>query len=283
MVQGQFTGYGGGFNSPQVIPGIQNGQWNLAYWVVPIPLPFGESIIQSTEVVIPILKARMNDAYAVTRQQMASLLYTNNGAQPLYPDSFQSAFDNGTNFPTYGGINRNAAGNANFQGQYINLAAAPWATPFTAGATRKSTQALLTKITDVAGGESPTYGVMNPGDFATLNNDFVGIEAGFINPRQVIHDGHADAVQLPEPQRIWRADLRGPFLPERQRVLPEREVHVHVHERGRGLRLLGVLLARSARPDRPAGHRGLRLRCHQREIFIGCVDVRTSWICLLAC
>jgi hypothetical protein len=182
MVQGQFTGYGGGFNSPQVVPGIQNGQWNLAYWVVPIPLPFGESIIQSTEVVIPILKARMNDAYAVTRQQMATLLYTNNSAQPLYPDSFQSAFDNGTNFAVYGGINRNAAGNANFQGQYINLAATPWTTPFTAGATRKATQALLTKITDVAGGEAPTYGVMNPGDFATLNNDFVGTETAFVNP-----------------------------------------------------------------------------------------------------
>jgi hypothetical protein len=182
MVQGQFTGYGGGFNSPQVIPGIQNGQWNLAFWVVPIPLPFGESIIQSTEVVIPILKARMNDAYAVTRQQMATLLYTNNSAQTLYPDSFQSAFDNGTNFPTYGGINRNAAGNANFQGQYINLASTPWTTPFTAGATRKATQALLTKITDVAGGEAPTYGVMNPGDFATLNNDFVGTETAFVNP-----------------------------------------------------------------------------------------------------
>jgi hypothetical protein len=182
MVQGQFTGYGGGFNSPQVIPGIQNGQWNLAFWVVPIPLPFGESIIQSTEVVIPILKARMNDAYAVTRQQMASLLYTNNAAQNLYPDSFQSAFDDGTNFPTYGGITRNTAGNANFKGQYINLASTPWTTPFTAGATRKATQALLTKITDVAGGEAPTYGVMNPGDFATLNNDFVGTETAFVNP-----------------------------------------------------------------------------------------------------
>ncbi len=49
MVQGQFTGYGGGFNSPVVTPGIQNGQWNLAYWVVPIPLPFGETIIQATD------------------------------------------------------------------------------------------------------------------------------------------------------------------------------------------------------------------------------------------
>ena len=57
MVQGQWTGYGGGFNSPVVTPGVQNGQWNLAYWVVPVPLPFGESVIQSTEAVMPLLKA----------------------------------------------------------------------------------------------------------------------------------------------------------------------------------------------------------------------------------
>ena len=49
MVQGQFTGYGGGFNCPIITPGIQNGQWNLAYWVVPVPLPFGETIIQATD------------------------------------------------------------------------------------------------------------------------------------------------------------------------------------------------------------------------------------------
>jgi TPR repeat protein len=31
MVQGQYTGYGGGFNSPVITPGIQNAQFNLAY------------------------------------------------------------------------------------------------------------------------------------------------------------------------------------------------------------------------------------------------------------
>ena len=40
----------------------------------------------------------------------------------------------------------------------------------------------LTHITDNAGGESPTYVVMNPGDFSTLNNDFIGIEQQFVNP-----------------------------------------------------------------------------------------------------
>ena len=175
MVQGQFTGYGGGFNSPVITPGIQNLQFNLAYWVVPIPLPFGETIIQATDREISILKARMNDVYAVTRQNMARLQFTNNSSSPLLPDSFLNAFDNGTNFPTYGGINRNNAGNSAFKGQYINLNSGTFSLG-TVGFTRKSMATLLSYVTDQAGGESPTFVVMNPGDYATLNNDFIGIE-----------------------------------------------------------------------------------------------------------
>ena len=183
MVQGQWTGYGGGFNSPVITPGIQNGQWNLAYWVVPVPLPFGETVIQATDREISLLKARMNDVYAVTRQNMARLMFTNNSANPLLPNSFQDAFDNGTNFPTYGGINRNASGNSNFQGQYINLNSGTWSLG-TAGFTRKTMSALLQYVTDTAGGEAPTFVVMSPGDYATLNNDFIGTETNFLNPGQ---------------------------------------------------------------------------------------------------
>ena len=186
MVQGSFTGYGGGFNSPVVTPGVQNGQWDLAFWVVPIPLPFGETILQATDREISLLKARMNDAYAVSRQNIARLLYTNNSSQPLYPNSFVDAFDNGTNVPTYGGINRTAAGNSAFQGQYINAGSgSTWDTTFSTSAlgwNRKAMSSLLTKITDTAGGEAPTFGVMNPADFATTNNDFVGIEQAFVTP-----------------------------------------------------------------------------------------------------
>jgi hypothetical protein len=185
MVQGQFTGYGGGFNSPVVTPGVQNGQWNLAYWVVPIPLPFGETIIQATDREISLLKARMNDAYATTRQNIARLLYTNNSANPQMPDSFIGAFDNGTNIPTYGGINRTAAGNSAFQGQYINVGTGNFNTTYstsTLGFNRKAMSALLSKITDAAGGEAPTYGVMNPADYATLNNDFIGVENQYVMP-----------------------------------------------------------------------------------------------------
>ena len=175
MVQGQFTGYGGGFNSPVITPGIQNLQFNLAYWVVPIPLPFGETIIQATDREISILKARMNDVYAVTRQNMARLSFTNNSGNPLLPNSFQDAFNDGSVFPTYGGINRNNAGNSAFKGQYINLNSGTFSLG-TVGFTRKSMATLLSYVTDQAGGEAPTFVVMNPGDYATLNLDFIGIE-----------------------------------------------------------------------------------------------------------
>jgi hypothetical protein len=179
MVQGQWTGYGGGFNSPVITPGVQNGQWNLAYWVVPVPLPFGETVLQATDRELSLLKTRMNDVYAVTRQNMARLSFTNNAANPQMPDSFYNAYDDGTNVPTYGGINRNVAGNAAFKGQYINLNSGTYSQG-TAGFTRAGMATLLAGTCDAAGGEAVTFVVMNPGDYATLNNTFISIEQ--INP-----------------------------------------------------------------------------------------------------
>ena len=182
MVQGSFTGYGGGVNSPVITPGVQNLQFNLAYWVVPIPLPFGETVIQATDREISLLKARMNDAYAVTRQNMARLLFTNNSGNSVLPNSFQDAFNDGSVFATYGGINRNAAGNSAFKGQYINIQSTPWSFSASTGFTRKTMSSLLAYVTDQAGGEAPTFVVMNPGDYATLNQDFVGQENIYITP-----------------------------------------------------------------------------------------------------
>jgi hypothetical protein len=181
MVQGQFTNYGGGFNSPVITPGVQNGQWNLAYWVVPVPLPFGETVIQATDREISLLKARMNDVYAVTRQNMARLMFTNNSANPQLPNSFQDAFDNGANFPTYGGINRLVSGNSAFQGQYINLGSGTFSQG-TAGFSRAGMATLLAYVTDQAGGEAPTYVVMAPGDHAQLSATLTNNENQYVNP-----------------------------------------------------------------------------------------------------
>lgn len=181
MVQGQFTGYGGGFNAPVITPGVQNAQFPTCYWVVPVPLPFGETVIQATDREISLLKARMNDVWAVTVQNMGGLIYTNNTNNSLLPNSFIDGFDNGTTVATYGGINRNAVGNSNWKGQAYTAATGA-GNPGTSGYTRKTMSAQIIQITDVAGGEAPTFGVMNPGDFATLNNDFVGIEQVFVDP-----------------------------------------------------------------------------------------------------
>ena len=181
MVQGQWTGYGGGFNAPVITPGIQDAQFPTCYWVVPVPLPFGETVIQATDREISILKARMNDVWAVTVQNLGSLLFTNNSGNPLVPSSFVDGFDNGTNVATYGGINRNAQGNSFWQGQYYT-AASGTGKPGTSGFTRATLSNYVIQVTDAAGGEAPTFGVMNPADFSTLNADFIGTEENFLKP-----------------------------------------------------------------------------------------------------
>jgi hypothetical protein len=180
MVQGQFTGYGGGFNQPNITPGIQNAQFNTCFWVVPVPLPFGEQVIQATDREISVLKARMNDVYSVSVQNLAPLMFSPTASSnPLTPNGFSDGFDDGTNYPTYGGINRLTAGNSAWKGQYYD-----GTSTLTSGFTRKLMSQYVIQITDKAGGEAPTFGVMNPGDFSVLNADFIGVETIFSQPGQ---------------------------------------------------------------------------------------------------
>ena len=177
MVQGAWTGYSGSFNKPSVLPGVQNFAFNTAYFTVPVPLVLGESLLQATEDIIPILDVRMNDVFAVTAQMMGSAIFTNNTANPQMPSSFIDGFDNGTTVANYGGINRNVGVNSFWQGQvYSNVGAintrATWAT-------------YLIMATDNAGGECPDFVVMSPSDYATLNTQFIGIEQIRMSPGEV--------------------------------------------------------------------------------------------------
>lgn len=193
MVQGAWTGYSGQFNKPQVIPGVQNAQFNTSYFVVPVPLVLGEALIQSTEAIIPILDVRMNDVYAVTAQQMGSATFTNNSANPLMPQGFVEAYDNGGRVNSYGGISRTAAGNGFWQGQYYDAG--------TANILSRATLAqYLIQITDNAGGETPDFVVMSPSDYATLNSAFIGIEQ--INIAPGMKEGLDTAVRSSFPNVI---------------------------------------------------------------------------------
>jgi hypothetical protein len=161
-----WAGFDGVFPQPTDLTAIQNAEFNLKLGVVPIPFLGMEALVQSTEVVIPRLRAVMADAKAVMTQQIASSLYTNNSALPLQVDSFAQAFDDGTNVSSYGGINRNAN---------------PfWKSTLKTGAGAISTRiGLATKISNLtllAGGEAPDFGVMAFGDWTTLMEDFMAAE-----------------------------------------------------------------------------------------------------------
>src|SRR5215469_6568292 len=169
MVQGAWTGYAGNFNKPQVIPGVQPAQWMLSYYTVPVPLVMGEALIQSTEAIVPILDVRMNDVFAVMANQFSTALFTNNSANTLMPNGFFEAFDDGTNVPVYGGINRQQAGNQFWQGNRITNAGA--------NNTRAAWSTYLIQVTKLAGGETPDFVVMSPGDFAVLAAQFIGVES----------------------------------------------------------------------------------------------------------
>ena len=77
-----WSDYSGQFPQPQVLAAAQNAEFNLKLGVVPIPFLGMEGLIQSSEVVVPLLKARMADAKTVAVQQISTSLLasTNNAA-----------------------------------------------------------------------------------------------------------------------------------------------------------------------------------------------------------
>jgi len=166
FVQWSWAGYDGGFPQPAVIPAAQNAQFNLYLGVIPIPFIGMEAIIQSSETVINLCKARLTDAKTVALQNMAGALYTNNTATPLIADSLVNAYDDGTNVATYGGVNR--------------VALPAWKSQFKSSAggilTRASIAKYLTLVSQGAGGETPDLVIMSFPDWATLMAEFITAE-----------------------------------------------------------------------------------------------------------
>lgn len=175
FVSFSWSDYSGVFPQPAVQTAAQNAEFNLRLGVVPIPFMGMEALIQSSEAVIPILKARMADAKTVAVQAISSALFTNNSAFPTQVDSLLQAYDDGTNVTTYGGINRSTAANAFWKSTLFASAGAIL--------TRTGFIAQLVRTTSLAGGEAPDFVVMSPGDWTTLMTDFMSLEQFVTNPR----------------------------------------------------------------------------------------------------
>lgn len=183
-----WTDYSGTFSQPQVLTAVQNAEFNLTLGVVPIPFLGVEGLVQASEAVIPLLKARMADAKTVAVQQLSNALFNNTtpaevgggsgpgqiplpspATGPLVMNGFGQAYDDGTNFATYGGINRTTAGNAFWKSNLFG----------TQGAILTRTKFIvpLMQTTKLAGGESPDFVVMSMSDWTQLMTDFMGAES----------------------------------------------------------------------------------------------------------
>ena len=158
--------FAGDFAMPTDAAAIQNAQFNLKLGMVPIGFFGMEAILQSSEVVIPKLRAVMSDAAVVIKQAFAQALYSNNYANPQAWDSLAQAYDDGTNVPSYGGITR--AGNNFWDGQLITNTGQQ-------ATTRVGMAQLLTRVQSGAGGEAPDYAV----------TDYMNLEMFTTRPRSI--------------------------------------------------------------------------------------------------
>ena len=169
-------GFAGDFAMPTDQAAIENAQFNLKLGMVPIGFFGMEAILQSSEVVIPKLRAVMSDAGVVMKQAYAQALYSNNSANPQAWDSLAQAYDDGTNVGTYGGVSR--AGSSFWDGQLITNSGSMMTT-------RVGAAQLLTRIQAGAGGEAPDFAVMNPANWSVLMADYMNLEMFTTKPKSI--------------------------------------------------------------------------------------------------
>lgn len=175
-----YMGYDGNFGQPSDIQAIQDLEFNLCMLGTPVGFLGAEALIQQTEAVIPLLKAKMADIKTATASLMANQLFSgNNTTNPLVPFSLQQTYDDGSTFDSYGGLSR--AANPWLKAQVVNVGSAPTRQNMSKYQVQCSTGS-ANGATNNAGGEMPDFQVMSPNDWATLMVDFMTIEQFNTNP-----------------------------------------------------------------------------------------------------
>ena len=172
----QWVGYDGSFNQPAVQQGVFNLEFDLKAAVIPIPYLGFEGLLQDSHEIIPLLAARMNDAGNVYCDGVATVLLNNvsNTSQVI---GLPAAVDDGTNATFYGNQSRTTN---------------PWlkAKRYAAGAANPTRAIVAQYITGTQknGGEMPTFGIMGPATWQTLQNDYLPNESYVITPEKGFDD-----------------------------------------------------------------------------------------------
>jgi len=197
MVQTQWTDYSGSFNQPPDLQGAYPAEFNLKAIVTPIPFLGFEGAVQMDHAVVPIIEARMNDATNSMKDGLAQALF-NNVTTTSQLVGLPGAIDDGTNAATYGNINRNA--NPWWQAKVYTASGAP------------TRQKVFQYIVGTAknGAEMPTFGVMGPGTFASLSNDFIGVVGSAGGEIYNVNPGSGFDTDANKPRSAFRAlDVAG--------------------------------------------------------------------------
>src|SRR3989449_6676546 len=169
FVTAQATDYSGAFNQPQALQGAFEADYNLKAVIVPVPFLGMEGIVQLNAAVIPLIEARMNDAGNAITQYLSTQLFTNATDQTINIDGYPLI---AATTGTYGNLNR--VTNAWWQG---NTRATPASTP-----TRVTVMHDIISAAKVNGGEIPNIGVMAPGTWSKLQDDFLSLQQDNITP-----------------------------------------------------------------------------------------------------
>lgn len=179
MVSGQWTDYSGSFQQPGTQPGIQNAEFNLKAFVVPIPFLGFEGLVQLDYGVVPLIDARFNDATNVCIDAFATSLF-NNVANQQQLIGLPGAVDDGTFSANYGGVSRltNAFWKSTFVNNTGNIIP-----------TRNLMIQYITQVTKTTG-EMPTIAIMGAGTWALLAEDFTPQERYTINPSDKLDSGN---------------------------------------------------------------------------------------------
>lgn len=171
FVNMQWVGYDGSFNQPAVQAGVTNLEFDLKGAVIPIPYLGFEGMIQDSHEIIPLIGARMNDAGNVYCDGLATALYGNTGnTQQVI--GLPAAIDDGTIAVTYGGQSRTTN---------------PWLKSKRYATTLSPTRALVMQYitgTFKYSGELPSFGIMGPGTWQALANDYLPNESYVITPEK---------------------------------------------------------------------------------------------------
>lgn len=191
MVAGAWTGYSGGFAAPQVLPGLQNAEYNLAAFVVPIPYYLFEGMAQQDAEIVPIVWARMNDAGNYTSDALASALYAAQSANTaLMPFSLNDVIS--TTDPTQGNLGNIASSNAWWT---ANVAAISTINPASDAWSRNNVIAAVTAASAGSGGEKPSCGIVSPGAWMAIASDVIGADR-YVTAREGAYGDSAEGVSL---------------------------------------------------------------------------------------